>query len=678
MMRTTLKIAGGTLLFVLLSAALFVGLGGNETWASFIYSKFNPTSEQLIGDQRVPDELSGAEWERDLDSLATAIRSRHSPAHVEAAYGTERLAHRVDSLKRCLPQQTRTQRILSVARLVNFPAPGTGHSWMFPAQRPLDWSLMPFRLFAFADGYHVVGAMDEELIGYEVLAVGETPIDSVAAALAPYVGADNQWHRRHRVGWLMLFAEPLQAVGVVDQAEEIPVRMRAPEGNLVTRTVEPGGVYSPSTLRYAWSLKAPVANEWSPAHLQPREKNYRVSYRDSTNLLYFQFNDVRNASDDWTVADLADSLRSLADTRPLDKVVVDLRNNRGGHTGLLIPLVELFGTHPKINRRGVLYTLIGRKTFSAAGTFALELERRTKTIFAGEQGGFTPNHWGDAPYLLPNSKITVNLQEHYYQSGLPDSPRTYLEPDLHVPLTAGQHFSDVDSTMSAVRQHEPAPRDPVSLTDAERGPYAGTYRLSPIHRARVTDTDEGLHLRVDRGRSERDQLHPFIESNLYPLSPTRLATDITEVYLERRPESNELTLVWKDTTYALTPVDSAFTLPTEDLRAGRFDQAAAKLRAADSSGFLLDKWIRRALTERADTLTELGRPTDALRPAQLAVELFPHSADAYFRLGHTYEAFGRIKKAAGAFRTVRTVDPREADDARELLRELQKDDKEGK
>jgi hypothetical protein len=675
MMRTTLKIAGGTLLFILFSAVLFVGLDGKEAWASFIYNKFNPTSEQLIGKQKVPHELSVTEWRRDLDSLATAIRSRHPNSHVEAAYGMERLARRVDSLKRRLPKQTRDQRILSVFRLMNFPAPGTGHSWVFPAQRPMDWRIMPIQLFAFADGYHIVGAMDETLIGHEVLAVGGTPIDSVAAALYPYISGDNRWKRQLRLSTLLLFANPLQAVGVVDQTENVSVQMRTPEGDVITRIVEPGGIYSPSTLSYAQFLEAPVTNEWSPAHLQPREKNYRFSYRDSTDLLYLQFNDVHNASDDWTIADLADSLRHLADTRPLDKVVVDVRTNGGGNTVLLQPLVELFESHTKIDRRGVLYTLISRKTFSAAGTFAFEMERRTKTIFAGEPGGFAPSSWGDVPYLLPNSKITVDLQEHYYQKGLPDSHRSHLEPDLHVPLTAHQHFSDVDSTMIAVRQHEPHSRESVSLTDAEREPYVGTYRLSPIHRARVTDTRGGLHLRVNRGRPV---LHPFIESDLHPLSATRLATDITDVYLERRSESNELTLVWKDTTYGLTPVDSTFTIPPEDLRAGRFDQVAARLRAAHSSGFLLDKWIRRALTERAATLKELGRPNDALRPAQFAVELFPHKSWAHSHLGHTYEVLGRNEEAARAYRKVRTLDPSRADAVNEWLHELQEEDKEGK
>jgi hypothetical protein len=387
-----------------------------------------------------------------------------------------------------------------------------------------------------------------------------------------------------------------------------------------------------------------------------------------------QFNSVQNASPDWTIEDLADSLRTIADARPLDKVALDLRNNGGGNHDLLEPLVDVLGSHPKIDRPGALYTLLSRKTFSAAGTLALELERRTKTIFVGEPGAFAPNMWGDTvPFVLPNSKLVGNVSYRYWQASLPDDPRTQLVPDIPVPLTSDQHFSDTDSAMIAVRRHEPAPRELVSLTEAERASFTGTYRLSPIHRAQVTNTGDGLQVVVDRGRPASG-LHPFMESDLYPLSSTRLATDIADVHVRRRPGSNELTLAWKDTTYVLTPVDSTFTLPTEDLRAGRYEQAANRLRRARSSGFKLDSWITSALTAQADTLEARDHPEDALRYSRLAVELFPESWRVYSSLAHNYELLGQTAAAISAYRRFRALDPSRAEAVNERLRKLERSD----
>lgn len=74
--------------------------------------------------------------------------------------------------------------------------------------------------------------------------------------LTPYVSADNPRHRQLQVLDFMAFAEPLRAVGTVDQTAEIPVRMRSPAGAVATRTVEPGGIYSLSTL--LWADSGPV------------------------------------------------------------------------------------------------------------------------------------------------------------------------------------------------------------------------------------------------------------------------------------------------------------------------------------------------------------------------------------------------------------------------------------
>jgi hypothetical protein len=650
MIRTALKIAGGTLLLAFVGA----GLWWHAEGLPFLYSQFSPSTEQVIGDQEIPRKLSPDKWQADLDSLAQILHRRL--IYVEDAYGSRRLARRVDSLKRIVPEQTRAERILSVAHLLNPPAPGTGHTTLPFIQRPISWRLLPMRIFEFDDGYYVAHAKDENLVGNEVLAIGDTPADSVAAALAPW--------------GIMSFVEPLRAIGVVEQAGEIPVRMQASSGSQVIRDVEPKGAWSLSTMLYEKALQEPVKGKWSPANAHPRERNYWLSYRDSTDLLYVQFNSVQNASPEWTIADLADSLRAIADTRPLDKVALDLRNNGGGNHDLIEPLVDLFGSHPKIDRPGTLYTLLSRKTFSAAGTLAMELERRTKSVFVGEPGSFAPNMWGDTvSFVLPHSKLVGNVSYRYWQTGLPDEPRTRLVPDLRVPLMSDQHFSGVDSAMIAVREHEPAPREMVSLAKEERAPFTGTYRLSPIHRARVIDTGEELSFRVERGRPKSGP-HPFIESDLHPLSPTRLATDVSDVYLERRPGSTGLALAWKDTTYALVPVDSGFTLPLEDLQHGRFEQAAERLRTAQASGFKLDSWITGALTTRADTLEEMGRPHDALRPARLAEELFPQSWRARARLGYTYKALGQTNEARRAFRKVQSLNPARFEWAQKRIQDL--------
>lgn len=627
-----------------------------------IYAMVTGTAEAMIEGHAIPTQLAAEAWQADLDTLAARI-DRRVP-YAAAATGGHPFYQRLDALKRAVPEQTRDQRLLSVLRLLNFPTPGNQHTNADPRQRAFGWRAFPLDVYRFADGVYILRAADSTLIGKELISIGGTPVDSVYAALAPYSRSDGVGRPHYVEGWLMEFANPLRAVGIIDRIDRVPVSVRNSDGTIHQTAVQTMPYDSAAFARYIATAPPPVSEPrpWTPApsYHDVNEPLYRIEYRDSTNLLYVDFNAVANQSATNTTADLVDRLRMMADDRPIDTFVLDLRTNTGGSKRFAEPLIELMSTHPKINRRGTLYTLISWKTFSAAGLMAMELERRTKTLFAGTRSSFAPNIWGEtAPILLPNSKVTAELSYAYYQGGMPGEPRPYLEPDLPVPLTSSQYFQNVDSTLIAVEQHEPAPRETVPLSPADEERFAGTYRLSPIHRVEITEAGEGLRLRIDRGETEA-----FVESDLYPLSPQRLATDITDVYVhdvllecdgsvESGCEPGTLTLAWKDTTYTLTPVRSAMTLPLEHIRAGRWEQGAAGLRDALADGMMLGNdfteypmtgLVDSPLPIWPDTLSREERARRALPFARLATTFSPMSWRTYANLAWVCKTLGRTEE----------------------------------
>jgi len=625
-----------------------------------VHERISPTSEDLVDPGDIPETIAAAGLRVDLDTLAAAIRTRMP--YVEAAYGADVLARRLDSLKRVAPGQTRDQRLMSLFRLVNAPAPGTGHTYIDADQRALGWRALPIEMYRFDDGVYVIACADSTVIGSEVLAVGGTPIDRVYDWLAPYTGSDNRWQRDRGIERQFLaMANPLAALGIVESIDTVAIRIRTEAGEIVQLDVASVPPASAAWVDYRASRPAVLpAQQWSPAtrRLGTDEPAYRVSYRDSTDLLYLQFNTTRNASPTRTIADLADRLRRTADREPIDKVVVDLRTNTGGNNQLVHPLIDFLGSHPKIDRRGVLYTLLSPVTFSAAGSFAGELERRTKTLFAGEPSGFAPNIWGEGvPIVLPRSRVTARISYAYYQSGLPDDPRTHIAPTLPVPLTADQHFANDDRAMQAIRDHEAAPRETVSLSAEIRDAFIGTYRLSPVHLARVRETNAGLHLQVtgEALHLRLDEAGPavFLDSDLHAVSGTRLATDIRDTYLTRTPGDEGLALVWKDTTYALSPAAPDAVAPIEHVRAGDLDRGAAELRAAMDAGMKLGN----NLIEYPFTF-QRGRPETVLPYAEWAAEFCPTSWRVQANLARAYARTGQKERARQALRSVRRLDVR--------------------
>lgn len=637
-----------------------------------VYAQIAGNSEALVGDAAIPETLSVDAWRADFDTLAAVMRRRMP--YADSALGTG-FGRRLDSLKQALPTQTRDQRILSLMHLLNAPAAGTGHLRLPATQRALGWRSLPVLAWPFDDGTFIMSAADTTLIGRELLAIDGTPIDEVYDVLSPYRPSDNDYRRRGGVAYgLMQWINPLHAAGIADDTASVTLRTRTGSG--AVQEVEVASI-RPTTAQYVRFRTSPSMRptvppdlQWSPAgeFQNNDEPFYRISYRDSTKLLYLQFNTVYSESDvdafsDLSIQGLADSLRTLADSLPVDKFVVDVRTNTGGDFTIIEPLIELMSTHPKIDRRGSLYVLTSPVSFSATGTFCMVAERRTKAIFAGQPSGFSPRHWGDSSsLLLPNSKISVAISYAYYASDVPGVRRPALLPDLPIPYTSDQHFRNVDATLAAVRRHTTEPHATVELTPAERERFVGTYRVSPLHLGHVDTTRSGsLRLRITGETFFPDLESPdpavFLDSDLHPLSPTELATDVSGARLVLH-DGGALVLDYKGTPVPLSPAGPDATTPLGLLQSGQIDAGADALLAARDAGVMVgNNLLEYPFGRLQDRFIEEGQPEQALRYARASVRLAPASWRTHADVAEALAEMDRPDDARRALEPVRRLAP---------------------
>jgi C-terminal processing protease CtpA/Prc len=130
------------------------------------------------------------------------------------------------------------------------------------------------------------------------------------------------------------------------------------------------------------------------------------------------------------------------------RVVVDVRLNGGGDNTTYGELTLLLGSRA-VNRRGKLYVLIGRATFSAAANFTAELDRDTRAIFVGEPTGGGVETYGDSsPVSLPTLGWTVHIAARYHERKRNASDkRLAVGADLRVDLTSSQYFAARDPVL---------------------------------------------------------------------------------------------------------------------------------------------------------------------------------------------------------------------------------------
>lgn len=133
-----------------------------------------------------------------------------------------------------------------------------------------------------------------------------------------------------------------------------------------------------------------------------------------------------------------------------------MRWNNGGNTVLGQPLLLGLIANKKVNQRGKLFVIIGRRTYSAAQNMATYFERYANATFVGEPTGSSPNFVGEeVPVTLPYSKVMANVSHLFWQSSWPHDQRIWLAPHVYVPPTFKDFRAGRDAALEAILEPPP-------------------------------------------------------------------------------------------------------------------------------------------------------------------------------------------------------------------------------
>ena len=150
-----------------------------------------------------------------------------------------------------------------------------------------------------------------------------------------------------------------------------------------------------------------------------------------------------------SLGDFAKRLVAFVDSSGAEKLVIDLRLNRGGNGEFLRPL-EIALIKSRIDQPGKLFFLIGRSTWSAAQFFLNWAEKFTNVVFVGEPSGSKGNVYGDSRKItLPNSGITARVSVYYWQDWSPWDTREWTAPQITAELSSTDYAAGRDPALEA-------------------------------------------------------------------------------------------------------------------------------------------------------------------------------------------------------------------------------------
>jgi len=349
----------------------------------------------------------------------------------------------VDALLERVDELSETEFTAELMRLVALLSSRgrDGHTLVWPVRAPA----LPIQLYSFSDGWFMVGADDaqRDLVGARLIALGGVAVEEACARVAPLLTRDNEWDLRQKLGQALCVPALLQGVGIPATPERVTLRLQLPDAGeteieLVARPAFP---------------REPLLPEIGD--LRGRERAFWMKVLEPERALYVQYNEVTARDGEGrTLVDFAAEIVRTFEERELERVIVDVRSNGGGDNSTFPPLIRALQT-PSINRRGVLFGLIGRATFSAAGNFVTALDRDTNALLVGEPTGGAPNQYGDARDVdLPHHpELLVRISTRYHAFGGPSDARLTHEPDLPVPLASQDYFKGRDPVLERALQH---------------------------------------------------------------------------------------------------------------------------------------------------------------------------------------------------------------------------------
>lgn len=403
------------------------------------------------GPGAAPD--SAAAWRADLAALAAGLERTHpNPFH---SVSRERFAAAVADLDRRIPSLARHEIIVEMARIVAMI--GDGHTNLSPVRDGrIGFRSYPLRFALFKDGLFVRSANPEHAaaVGRRVLRIGNRSADEAIATVGTIISGDNDMTVRFFVPMYLTSPEVLHALRIVDDLERATVEVEGPNGPLAI-TVEPDKPLEPipSHTDTTWTVPSGWVDMLPPSLPRPlwlREptREYWFERLEGGRVVYAQINAITDSGDE-SFAAFSNRMMDAAETAGVERLVIDLRRNRGGNGELRRTLLRRLA-RSRLNGPGGIVVLIGRATFSAAQFVLDDLEDQTDATFIGEPSGSKGNHYGDSrKIVLPKSGIAFRCSTLWWQHWSPTDRRPWTAPHVAAELRSGDYARGVDPALEA-------------------------------------------------------------------------------------------------------------------------------------------------------------------------------------------------------------------------------------
>jgi len=306
---------------------------------------------------------------------------------------------------------------------------------------PKFTKVLPIQFGLFKEGFFVTGIDSNKsaFLKAKLVAINNQSIIHVISLFKEVIQSANQSYFDDHLLHFLNNPAFLKGLGIIDNDGEAEFTLLDQNNNQVK-------------IRLAAVQDNNIANvklAFVQSNLLSKKKkgNYWCDYDSERKTLYFNYNLCRDEQDN-PFEKFNNELFSLIASKQPEKIVLDLRYNNGGNSGILYPFIEKI-KDSYLNRKGRFFVLIGKQTFSSAVMNAVDLKRNSTAILIGEATSGNINHYGEVRgFTLPKSKIVIAYSTRYWESW--KGKKGPLKPDTDVKYSIKNYVKGKDEALMQV------------------------------------------------------------------------------------------------------------------------------------------------------------------------------------------------------------------------------------
>lgn len=355
--------------------------------------------------------MNSDRWREDLHFLAKEIQRHHkNPFH---STSEEQFNSAMAALDARIPQLKDYEIIVGLQSLAALI--GDGHTFL------ATWDIQhfyPLDMFWFKEDLHVIRTVPahQDVLGMRLVAINGVSTTEVSAKMQSVIPqGENEWYVLEQSANQMIRAEVLASFGIAPHIGQAMFTFEDDDGRQLTVDIK--SVAPDMKLDWIHMMKDP------PLYEQRPNESFWFANLPETQTLYVNFRSYTNLEQH------AHRLWDFVDDHMPQRLIIDMRQNGGGNYTLgRNYLVYEVQKRPTLNSTGCLFIIIGRGTFSAAMTNAMDFRRETDATLIGEPTGARPKGYQENYWLtLPNSGLHVSLASRYYKFQDLDTPAVMPE-----------------------------------------------------------------------------------------------------------------------------------------------------------------------------------------------------------------------------------------------------------